>query len=225
MRNNGKFDPTHCLAGFFMNEETNSIWNVMWIFILVSFGDYHLKSKLWCDINGLCNFLETEVSLNRQVRQKIYFAVSYSELPSFTMVNGTGIIWPQLLSRPGYTRWFKYDRDWCHQIYTQIVPVIFEPPCITRLIPYHEGVLLTSHFSHCISTHWIQVWICLGAGIDAVKRKNSALAGNQTQANLSIVYLYTAWAIPTDTASFKYILLHTGIKTILLNFNDVGTKI
>ena len=57
------------------------------------------------------------------------------------------------------------------------------------------------------------------------KEKNSALAGNQTQANLSIVYLYTAWAIPADTASFKYILWHTGIKTILLNFNDVGTKI
>lgn len=124
MRNNGQFDPTHCIAGFFMNEKTNNIWNVMWIFILVSFGDYHLKSKLWCGINGLCNFLETEVSLNRQVRQKIYFAVSYSELPIFTMVNGTGIIWPQLLSRPGY---------------------------ITRLIPYHEGVLSTSHFSHCIS--------------------------------------------------------------------------
>jgi len=28
------------------------------------------------------------------------------------------------------TRWFKYDRDWCRQIYTQIVPVIFESPCI-----------------------------------------------------------------------------------------------
>jgi len=27
------------------------------------------------------------------------------------------------------TRWFKYDRDWCRQIYTQTVPVIFEPPC------------------------------------------------------------------------------------------------
>ena len=28
------------------------------------------------------------------------------------------------------TRWFKYDRDWCRQIYTQIVPIIFESPCI-----------------------------------------------------------------------------------------------
>jgi len=28
-----------------------------------------------------------------------------------------------------YTRWFKYDWDWCCQIYTQVVPVIFEPPC------------------------------------------------------------------------------------------------
>ena len=30
-----------------------------------------------------------------------------------------------------YTRWFKYDRDKLWLVYTQIVPVIFEPPCIT----------------------------------------------------------------------------------------------
>ena len=29
-----------------------------------------------------------------------------------------------------YTRWFKYDRDCNRLVYTQIVPVIFEPPCI-----------------------------------------------------------------------------------------------
>jgi hypothetical protein len=29
-----------------------------------------------------------------------------------------------------YTRWFKYDRDKLWLVYTQIVPVIFEPPCI-----------------------------------------------------------------------------------------------
>jgi hypothetical protein len=28
------------------------------------------------------------------------------------------------------TRWFKYDRDKLWLVYTQIVPVIFEPPCI-----------------------------------------------------------------------------------------------
>ena len=31
-----------------------------------------------------------------------------------------------------YTRWFKYDRDKLWLVYTQIVPVIFEPPCIIR---------------------------------------------------------------------------------------------
>jgi hypothetical protein len=30
------------------------------------------------------------------------------------------------------TRWFKYDRDKLWLVYTQIVPVIFEPPCITK---------------------------------------------------------------------------------------------
>jgi hypothetical protein len=29
------------------------------------------------------------------------------------------------------TRWFKYDRDKLWLVYTQIVPVIFEPPCIS----------------------------------------------------------------------------------------------
>ena len=28
------------------------------------------------------------------------------------------------------TRWFKYDRDKLWRVYTQSVPVIFEPPCI-----------------------------------------------------------------------------------------------
>jgi hypothetical protein len=28
------------------------------------------------------------------------------------------------------TRWFKYDRDKLSLVYTQIVPVIFEPSCI-----------------------------------------------------------------------------------------------
>jgi hypothetical protein len=29
-----------------------------------------------------------------------------------------------------YSRWFKYDRDKLWLVYTQIVPVIFEPPCV-----------------------------------------------------------------------------------------------
>jgi hypothetical protein len=28
-----------------------------------------------------------------------------------------------------YTRWFKYDRDKLSLVYTQIVPIILEPPC------------------------------------------------------------------------------------------------
>jgi hypothetical protein len=39
------------------------------------------------------------------------------------------------------TRWFKYDRDKLWLVYTQIVPVIFEPPCISeqnaRLCKYY----------------------------------------------------------------------------------------
>ena len=35
-----------------------------------------------------------------------------------------------------FTRWFKYDRDKLWLVYTQIVPVIFEPPCTYLHIPY-----------------------------------------------------------------------------------------
>jgi hypothetical protein len=34
----------------------------------------------------------------------------------------------RLLSSLNHTRWFKYDRDKLWLVYTQIVPVIFEPP-------------------------------------------------------------------------------------------------
>ena len=30
-----------------------------------------------------------------------------------------------------YTRWFKYDRDCSHLFTHKLVPVIFEPPCIS----------------------------------------------------------------------------------------------
>jgi hypothetical protein len=42
-------------------------------------------------------------------------------------------MWKVWWSRRGHrwwcTRWFKYDRDKLWLVYTQLVPVIFEPPC------------------------------------------------------------------------------------------------
>jgi hypothetical protein len=32
------------------------------------------------------------------------------------------------------TRWFKYDRDYLYVNKSQFVPVIFQPPCIIRVI-------------------------------------------------------------------------------------------
>jgi hypothetical protein len=40
------------------------------------------------------------------------------------------------------TRWFKYDRDWLCVNKSQFVPVIFEPPCILRLIKMAVNVTL-----------------------------------------------------------------------------------
>jgi len=70
------------------------------------------------------------------------------------------------------TRWFKYDRDWCRQIYTQTVPVIFEPPC-TSSLPFsldvcmrneitgeerklHREKLLCSY----VGTYILECWSC-----------------------------------------------------------------
>ena len=40
-----------------------------------------------------------------------------------------------------FTRWFKYDRDWLCVNKSQFVPVIFEPPCISRTTFY-----ISTHF-------------------------------------------------------------------------------
>ena len=44
------------------------------------------------------------------------------------------------------TRWFKYDRDKLWLVYTQIIPVIFEPPCIfhCQVASVQPHLLLTS---------------------------------------------------------------------------------
>jgi hypothetical protein len=49
-----------------------------------------------------------------------------------------GVIYDSLLFMPRkkkyvYTRWFKYDRDKLWLVYTQTVPVTFEPPCNFKL--------------------------------------------------------------------------------------------
>jgi hypothetical protein len=38
-----------------------------------------------------------------------------------------------------FTRWFKYDRDKLWLVYTQIVPVIFEPPCMSHVSTVEES--------------------------------------------------------------------------------------
>jgi hypothetical protein len=43
-----------------------------------------------------------------------------------------------------YTRWFKYDRDKLWLVSTQIVPVIFEPPCIISTAAYNVTLNLCS---------------------------------------------------------------------------------
>ena len=58
------------------------------------------------------------------------------------------------------TRWFKYDRDKLWLVYTQIVPVIFEPPCIhTNWLSYWGQDNPTAAFTSVTSTsRRVAVW-------------------------------------------------------------------
>jgi hypothetical protein len=53
------------------------------------------------------------------------------------------------------TRWFKYDRDKLWLVYTQIVPVIFEPPCTYQKLTAPASLQLTSLFPYSSSTDLI----------------------------------------------------------------------
>ena len=47
--------------------------------------------------------------------------------------------------RAASTRWFKYDRDKLWLVYTQIVPVIFEPPCTCAVaVLWHSSSVVPS---------------------------------------------------------------------------------
>ena len=49
------------------------------------------------------------------------------------------------------TRWFKYDGDWLRLVYTQSVPVIFEPPCIKGRL--NTKITLTPNFTAFVTSH------------------------------------------------------------------------
>jgi hypothetical protein len=58
-----------------------------------------------------------------------------------------------------FTRWFKYDRDKLWLVYTQIVPVIFEPPCIfpvfLLLIYINNDIFVVSLQVHTQTPTWL----------------------------------------------------------------------
>ena len=67
--------------------------------------------------------------------------VSNSQTRNINTVNMEGSHWTYYspvtyTSSSHSTRWFKYGRDKLSLVYTQIVPVIFEPPCTSQKYPY-----------------------------------------------------------------------------------------
>jgi hypothetical protein len=68
--------------------------------------------------------------------QRCLTGVLHAEGLNTAQLNHTGNVGttkPQFLWKSNvlHTTWFKYDRDKLWLVYTQIVPVIFEPPCIS----------------------------------------------------------------------------------------------
>ena len=47
------------------------------------------------------------------------------------------------------TRWFKYDRDKLWLVYTQIVPVIFEPPCTINSLCLYVQLNKQTVYMYC----------------------------------------------------------------------------
>jgi hypothetical protein len=74
------------------------------------------------------------------------------------------------------TRWFKYDRDKLWLVYTQIVPVIFEPPCTTCMAQtvYITNMLFPIGYNFWLC--WCKDFIVVTIDINAtdLNRGNSA---------------------------------------------------
>jgi hypothetical protein len=119
-------------------------------------------------------------------RFPVRFRVRYSDRTPFSLLVMFVAHRNLYLTTTG-TRWFKYDRDKLWLVYTQIDPVIFEPPCIlwcnklllTRLIfvPRYDTVaivyeLLVLWFSGVLlirvfCSHWRwNRWRVLAVGVD-----------------------------------------------------------
>jgi hypothetical protein len=65
------------------------------------------------------------------------------------------LIWRFLHEGYASTRWFKYDRDKLWLVYTQIIPVIFEPPC--KLSPLGMANIFSEIECH--------KYICVGGAV------------------------------------------------------------
>ena len=55
------------------------------------------------------------------------------------------------------TRWFKYDRDKLWLVYTQIIPVIFEPPCTIQTPHFWVDSIVGQHVTPFVRLSWL--WI------------------------------------------------------------------
>jgi glycosyltransferase involved in cell wall biosynthesis len=81
------------------------------------------------------------------------------------------------------TRWCKYDRDKLWLVYTQIVPVISEPPCITSCILVHR-------FQHIRATCFRYVKY-LQFMIVRYRRRESELSCNASLSSLGDSYRHS----------------------------------
>ena len=83
-----------------------------------------------------------------------------------------------------YTRWFKYDRDKFLLVYTQIVPVIFEPPC-----------------SYFVVLCYFYCFVCTSVGL--LPPGESPIAVTNNNINIYIyTYIYTRISSITYKAIF-----------------------
>jgi hypothetical protein len=123
----------------------NNFWPMGWVCVLLYTSEFHYGCEFWRHWWLLLMFSKYfHLSRDLELEWKgTYFCDYFSplnyilkpvffclDLPAIARFLQSSRSKGKLIKCVEYTRWFKYDRDKPWLVYTQIVPVIFEPPCI-----------------------------------------------------------------------------------------------
>jgi hypothetical protein len=112
------------------------MWPIQLAFLLSTVCMIFLSSLNLCNTSSFFTRsvqLIFSILLQHHIETFHVFLIYFSTCPSFSTVQSFALN-VGLKYFAVYTRWLKYDRDKLWLVYTQSVPVIFEPPCRTSKV-------------------------------------------------------------------------------------------